>query len=237
MPELTRNTKVLIIVVTIVVVALGLGLGLGFGLKGGGGSGEPQPYYMATGNNTVPTKTIIWSQNGTSWNSISSDGDSFTGKGRFVAYYPKMRIWLAAGVHTGDATSTLLWSGDGKQWNSTSRGGFNIGSADSNGGYSIAFDDINDIFYATGGSATPTGTIMWSGDGKNWYTIDSGGFSSHGTNIYYDHNARTLLAVGVDSDTNKTVQYSTDGKNWKSGTGDNTFIGVTGGVFVTGKNS
>ena len=229
--KLNAPTKFIIIFVTVLIIFLVILFTVI--LKKVDTETPNNPYYIATGYSSDPLKTIAWSPDGTSWNSI--EGHGFDGNGRFVAYYPTRDIWLATGTHVSDSKSTILWSGDGKTWNQINAGGFKIGITSDDGGYDITYDKYEFKWYAVGGHVGVLSTIQWSGDGKTWNPISEGGFSTKGANIDFDDTRKRFIAVGRDIESMATIQFSENGLTWSDAT-DELFNTTDGGVFVTGRN-
>jgi len=217
-------------IIAVIIVSIVLGSG-----SKGGGDGSSEAYYLASGNGESTTKTLLWSENGSSWNSTTGSFERF---GRDVKFYDDAPIkWTAVGADSVDIKGTILWSMDGKSWNKILSGGFKMGSSDTDGGYSICYSSSLRLWVAVGGRTDGdeiNSTIQWSSNGKNWNFSESGGFTNRGIDVYYDENRNTFVVTGVDDDKNKTIQISTDGKNWSGITGSS--FDVTGGTKVIGKN-
>lgn len=228
--------RILLAFVVLAGLIIAITLGAIYGPRSKNSDDEDNPYYLAAGNGESTTKTLLWSGNGTEWNATSG---AFEGSGRYVRYYygTNAPAWLAVGTDSADIKGTILWSDDGKTWNKILTGGFGMGTGDSDGGYSIAYDSSSGIFVATGGivdGGEVTSTIQWSANGKNWNDAESGGFTSHGTEVYFDDNVKRFVVLGVDDDLNKTIQYSADGKNWTGSSGAT--FNASGGLSVIGRN-
>ena len=175
--------------------------------------------WVASGEGSSPQNSIQWSTDGRTWQDASSGGffqnlgdfDIFRGQG--VAYGDNK--WVVVGYGNTPET-TILWSDNGKIWNNALRGGFGDGGEGSNyNGNGVAYNGT-DRWVAVGKGSSPTNSILWSPDGKEWNDASNGFFDSDenaiGTDVTYDGNR--WFAVGYGLSTISTILWSDDGRTW-----------------------
>ena len=188
-------------------------------------------FYVAVGNND-PTNgggsTILYSTNGTSWNTTSGTNFGYSGNG--IAYGNGRWVAVGIGISSGGG-NTILTSTDGINWTTTT------GTLFGYSGNGIAYGNGRWVAVGQGTSST---TILTSADGINWSTTTGSRFGYSGNGIAYG-NGR-WVAVGQDSilgGGNSTLT-STDGINWTTTTGTQInygarSVGYNGtGVWVAG---
>lgn len=104
----------------------------------------------------------------------------------------------------------------------------------------------SNLWVAGGIAATPADTLEYSGDGLNWASAASGGFSAQANDVGW--NGSSWVAVGQDATAANCIQYSLDGRNWTPASGAtfsvqgnavawNGSVWVAGGVNGTSANT
>ena len=209
-------------------------------------------YKVGNSFSMVGTDVQAWSNDGKSWNSVSSPLLSrwlcvSSGKGVFVmaSFYDtqawsndgktwyfvlsplngEMRsITYGNGIFVAVGPYLQAWSDDGKSWNYATNPIVFFGFVVTYG---------NGIFVAVGSDNNYNGTQAWSTDGKSWNFVQNplGGYWPSVT--YGD-------GIFVMTDGYNTQAWSTDGKSWNYATvsvsnyGYNSWTSVTygNGVFV-----
>lgn len=184
-----------------------------------------------------PTLTSIQiSTDGKNW---SNTTNPFLATGRGVVYNTMTKSYVVVGNTFGSALHTILYSRDAMTWNQIVSGGFtrfpytqtwNTYYPGSNG-LGVATNNLGgrqQLWIAVGSSSSKLGTIQWSSNSSNWYTIESGGFVGFGRGIAYGNGL--WVAVGDSSylsvNPQETIQWSLDGSNWRSS--------ITGGFSRSG---
>ena len=193
-------------------------------------------FYVAVGLNDASNgggPTILYSTNGTTWNTTSGINFGYSGFG--VAYGNGR--WVAVGNDSAfGGGNTLLTSTDGINWTTTT------GTKFANTGNRVAYG--NGRWVAVGNDSGTGGgnTLLTSTDGINWTTTTGTKFAYSGNDVAYG-NGR-WVAVGNDSIVgggNSTLT-STDGINWTTTTGTQINYGgkavaYNNGVWVAGGQS
>jgi hypothetical protein len=182
-----------------------------------GTNGSGSCLWVATGNNTNTTKTLLWSDDGMFWaRCVFPGGTYFAGFGSNVAYGTDNLgnpLWVACGQDV-TAYKRLLWSNDGMCWAQSSSSG-----ADPSGGvmYDVAYGVSSDgtcLWVATGEDAVCS--IFRSTDGMIWSRASNTTFDLAGeifTRVVYGNNLWTALKGA----TTNNIIHSVDGLNWYLG--------------------
>lgn len=194
------------------------------GTSGGGFSIAYNPIdntWVAVGKHADdPLYTIQWSNNGKSWEPITSGGfNTGTSGGVFgVAHNPIDNIWVAAG-RGENKENTIQFSLDGKIWQDVLTGGFVPGKGTNTGGFSVSYSPVDSIWVSLGVGAKKENSIQYSLNGKEWKDVLIGGFeddksSQHaGANVAYNPIGKVWTAVG-HANNGKTILTSYNGKEW-----------------------
>ena len=174
--------------------------------------------WVAVGRGATSTGTILTSQNGYDWTNTPTGG--FGGlTGTAVSFLEEQGVWVA----TGDGTTTnnsILYSVNGLNWIDSASGAFNA-PFDSNQylGLGIA-NNGEDQWLAAGKGDTPEGSLITSGNGRNWLQSVSGGFPTFGTSnfigrgVSYIDDTGEWLALGLGNTPRTTIKRSGDGSSW-----------------------
>jgi hypothetical protein len=121
------------------------------GVTGNGNVGNP--FFVATGADSLTLNTIQWSQNATNWFAIASGGFSnglnSQNIGNSVAYLSTQTInrWVAVGLDATSRSTTIQYSTDGINWLTTANGFAYEGvavRASPSGLMASGFDNSND---------------------------------------------------------------------------------------------
>jgi len=162
---------------------------------------------IALGASGTPANTILYSLDGSNWNSANSGGFSNNGWGASVAYNPNGTLMVATGYGNSPA-NTILWSRDGSNWNNASSGGF----LNANGGFGCGFDIKygNGKWVAVGSGNTAGSTVavnnagvatnhvQISTDGSNWSNVILTASTSTGSGSGATRAPYGSIAVGVN---------------------------------------
>ena len=197
------------------------GRGVAFGTSSNGTS----PMWVAVGNNgtgnTEPGNDhIMYSYDGISWSSSSSEGSSFRDLGNSVAFGVSTDLgtpmWIAGGKTSG--TGQILYSYDGISWSEAS---INDTIEEVNGiNFGTSIDGINPMWTAaTNSLPVPLESILWSLNGIDWNPITGNSFTAASTHaIAYgtssDGVSPMWVAGGDDTGTLEGIMYSYDGISW-----------------------
>jgi hypothetical protein len=195
---------------------------VGYGVAYGTCNGTP--LWVAVGDGDADGNkygNIMYSSDGQCW-SKTSTGDSFSARGRGIAYGTcnGTSLWVAVGDDTG--YGNIMYSSDGQSWTKTS-----TGDSFSTNGYGVAYGTCNGtpLWVAVGSDGTNRyGNIMYSSDGQSWTKTSTGDNFNGGYGVAYGTCNGTSLWVAVGSDSGGgygTIMYSNDGQSWtKTSTGD-----------------
>jgi hypothetical protein len=190
-------------------------LGSGFTTQGNAIAYGP-PYIVAVGQDSTQANTIQFSQNGTTWQRLSSGG--FTQAGNGVAWNGRQWVAVGSSASSNDTiqTTTTL---PPTSWTSATTNGFT--------GQGKAVTWNGSLWIAVGQDATSNATIKVSKDGLNWSNTKGSGFTVQGNAVAW--NGTLCVAVGQDATTPGTIKYSSDGITWSNSYGPG-FLG--GGTSV-----
>lgn len=146
----------------------------GVALKVATNSNADDPLLIAVGQSSNPLRTILWSRNGSNWNSIVTGGFN-SGFGNDITYSSELGRWIAVGE---DTQGTIQYSSDGSNWNYASNG-FTI-DLSPNFNNSVRWNPSTSNFVSVKGYALTNMTsiqIKTSSDGINWMDV-SGYYNS-----------------------------------------------------------
>lgn len=208
--------------------------------------------WVAVGQGTPSSTTILYSQSGTNW--CNANSGSFSSIGRAVTY--SGQLWIAVGDDP-NSLATAKYSTDGSNWSNSESGltttslncvGYNgsLFLAGGSGGLFYSFSGSNwfsvpspllttvnavawnGYEWVATGSNTNGSNITYSTDGSNWSYAVSGFFSIQGTGLAW--NTRQWIATGQDgTDAKNTVKYSFNGSNWSNAIFGGFATGTSGG--------
>lgn len=183
-----------------------------------GNSNISSPFYVATGADSRTQYTIQWSQNGRTWNPITTGGfDTLVDgvkSGNSVAYNSALGTWVAAGNNPG-TTSTLFYSSDGKNWFCATNG----------------FADTTNYVAASpsGFVALGSNAVKVSGNGTSWTNAT--------TNLTLNTASYGLISTGFLLGnywlglSNTSIYLSQDNGNIWQNTGSNTLFPATSVIY------
>ena len=163
---------------------------------------------IAVGNDESGTySTIQRSSDGLSWSYITAN-NPFSLSAYAVFYVNN--IWIIGGQSTSIGVPPIIWSTDGINFFPPSSFPATAGTTV----FDISYDSTKFIATVSTG-LTATASLLWSLDGKSWYQIYTGGFSSGAVAVANDGLGmwvacgQSILAPSVFR-----IQWSMDGVNW-----------------------
>jgi hypothetical protein len=187
-------------------------------------SDKTTPIWVAVGNEgTNNTGGILYSKTGTSWETVTFSGTSFS-RGNNVAYGlssdQNTSRWVAVGTPKAADQAKLLYSDDGISWNVTNGASFGQNAIGSiyPGGTAVAYglsSDNTPKWVATGDNNGGTAKeIICSSDGVTWE--EATGFTVPGTKTvaYGKDNNNQGIWVVASAQGGVSLNYSRDGKTW-----------------------
>jgi len=160
---------------------------------------------VAVGTATAPTNTILYSDDGISWNSALSGGFSGgTGNGIYYNSNAGGR-WVAVGL--GSGANGILHSTDGRSWTTASLAGGTTGFT--TGANSVTYNGSTWMAVGTGGN-----TILTSSDGITWSKTTGTPPASSYSDVIYD--GINWVVVGGSSAANSIIYSANGGTSWTS---------------------
>ena len=205
----------------------GVAFSVGVGVGGRAVAYNPiDKMWVAVGNSTESSKTILHSSDGITWKNSSADKFGTGGYGNGVAYNPVDKMWVAVGSGP-ESSKTILHSSDGITWSASSEGvAFSVGVG--GGGLGVAYNPIDKMWVAVGESSTGdnSGTILHSSDGITWSASSEGvAFDgSGGWGVAYNPIDKMWVAVGFNATSDPgTILHSSDGITWSASLGGEAF--------------
>jgi len=186
--------------------------GFAFNYSGGAAVARGSSIWVAVGNYDTGLSSIQYSINGSNWsNSASQQIDS-----PYAITYG-LNTWLV-GTSDNYYISSILYSRDAINWSNTDiyterTYGISVGSNVNRSTIIVAACRSEN--YSPG-----TSSIQYSMNGSNWYSANSGGFTSindtrpRARDVAYGSNM--WVAVGDSDSPQSTIQWSRDGSNWSN---------------------
>lgn len=184
-----------------------------------------QALWVAGASGPTALGSILYSSDGSNWNSNVSGGFAPNGGG-FPTYGGTWGLagngsmFVAVGQNgtTLTPTAAIQYSMDGSNWLPANTA---VGFA--NGSFTRGLCVVwGNNMWVAGGIAntvpTPNTSIQYSADGINWSNVTSGGFVNHCRAIGYNnassYQSILYVAAGVGATASLSLQYSSDGLNW-----------------------
>jgi len=162
--------------------------------------------WVAVGSDLYASSTIQWSVDASNWHGVNTGG--FNGNyGYSVAYGDG--LYVAVGL-ADSPQSTIQYSSDGSNWCNAVTGGFSnrfpytypngltsFYDITSSNGYKVSHTS-GYWAIAASGLGDSNKSIQYSSDGSNWYSLDSGGFTTPGT-MYIQSNVYSANDIFQDN--------------------------------------
>jgi hypothetical protein len=126
-------------------------------------------------------------------------------------------LWVMTGTYDGVSFGrtpvTLFWSSNAFQWYDAIQGGFLPKTSDpsipATGGFGVTWN--GSLWIAAGQGDSTVNSLLYSTDGKNWYSAQSGGFESGGNAAIW--TGSRWIATG-NNGLQSSFMVSEDGMNW-----------------------
>lgn len=205
----------------------------GAGMAVKSNSNADNPLYIAVGQSQNPLRTILWSKNGSNWNSINTGG-FLGGSGNDVTYSPELSRWVAVG---NDPTAGIQYSSDGSNWFAATNP-FDMGAVPNYHnfvGWSANTNSFAAFSVTSDGTAEGNTVMKASDNGMRWFDIPifivqpyfyaadftkiggkalGYGYVSSIGNAWVFIGYTPPVASNNPIGTGPTFIYSTDGFNW-----------------------